>query len=64
MQAIIRQTPEERAMPKTSVQTTVRVDPEAYAAMQRLAQKAGLSINAWLVQAIREKVERDRRRDR
>ena len=45
---------------KTFVQTTVRIDPDVYAAAQRAAAAEGVSVNEWIVRAMREKAERGR----
>ena len=47
------------AMPKVGVQTTIRVDPEVYAQAQAAAQRAGLSLNAWIMRAMREQARRE-----
>ena len=44
--------------PRAVVQTTVRVDPDVYAAAQRHAALDGVSLNEWIVRAMREKSER------
>lgn len=41
--------------PRAVVQTTVRVDPEVYASAQRDAAVEGISLNEWIVQAMRER---------
>jgi len=47
--------------PRAVVQTTVRIDPDVYAAAQRDAAAAGVSLNEWIVRAMREKSERSAR---
>ena len=48
-------------VPKLYAQVTVRLDPATYEAAQQAARQAGLSLNAYLAQAIRERAERDTR---
>jgi predicted HicB family RNase H-like nuclease len=43
-------------MPKAAVQTTVRVPQDVYEQAAEAARAAGISLNAWLVEAIREKL--------
>ena len=50
--------------PKAVVQTTVRIDPDVYTAAQRDAAADGVSLNEWIVRAMREKSERGARRGR
>lgn len=49
----------EPAVPKPNIQTSIRIDPAVYDAAKRAAEKAGVSLNAWIEQAMREKTGRD-----
>lgn len=49
-------------MPKAVVVTTIRVEPALYQAAQASAAARGVSVNAWIVEAMREKAAREPRR--
>jgi hypothetical protein len=46
-------------MAKIGVQTTIRVEADVYEGGQEAARRAGLSLNAWIVRAMREQAERE-----
>jgi predicted HicB family RNase H-like nuclease len=51
----------EPAVPKPNIQTSIRIDPAIYDVAKRAADKAGVSLNAWIEQAMKEKAEREPR---
>lgn len=50
----------EPAVPKPNIQTSIRVDPAVYDAAKRAAEKAGVSLNAWIERAMKEAADRER----
>jgi predicted HicB family RNase H-like nuclease len=49
----------EPSVPKPNIQTSIRIDPAVYDAAKAAAARAGVSLNAWIEQALKEKAERD-----
>lgn len=47
-------------VPKPIVQTTIRLDPRQYEAVQEDAREEGLSVNSWIAQAIQDRLDRRR----